>query len=52
MDTESVTARPRRRRVRAAIPVALVVGLSGLLATVLVPAVREARDAAHSATTT
>ncbi len=39
------------RRVRTAIPVAFVVGISGLLATVLVSAVREARNAARSATT-
>ena len=40
------------RRVRTAIPVALVVGISGLLATGLVSAVREARNAAQSAATT
>ena len=52
MSTKSVTPWSWRQRVRTAIPVALVVSISGLMATGLVSAVREARNAAHSATTT
>jgi hypothetical protein len=52
MGIASTIPRPRRRRLRALIPVALVVGVSGLLATGLASAVREARRAAQAATTT
>jgi hypothetical protein len=52
MSAQSVIFRSRRRFVRTVIPAALVVGILGSLMTGLVSAVRQARNAAHSANTT
>jgi hypothetical protein len=52
MNAKSTMSPSWRRRLRTLIPAALGIGLSAVLATGMVSAVRKARNAAHSASTT
>ena len=51
MNANSTNSRPWRRRLRTVIPLTIGTGLFSVLAIPLLSEVREARNAAHSATT-